>query len=265
MRMLLAALHPPGGSLAIGGVQSWIETVGAELASRGHDIVVWGPEWPAPNGRFDAGILAHWSHTRSVASACDRILVVSHGVIEEEQPPVGVPVAFTSEGVREHWCAAGPVVRQPIDLDFWTPAGGAEPVLVRYSYRGGLPWLQGVAGALGLGFRYLRAATHREARAALRTAACVVATGRAALEAMACGVPVVIADDREYQGPLVDFDVTGAMARNYSGRGGVESTSEATEQAIREAIERGSLREHVVRHHNAASVVDQLLEMTCCT
>lgn len=264
MKVLLAAKFMPTGDRPIGGVQSWVGTVAAELRRRGHDVALWQPGFAAPGGHFELGILANWAHTAGVAGSCDRLLLVSHGIIEEERPPAGVPVAFTSEGVREHWGVAGPVVRQPIDLGFWAPAGGAEPVLVRYSYRGGLPWLQGVAGAMGLGFRHLRAATHREARAVLRTAACVVATGRAALEAMACGVPVAICDHRSaYQGPLVDFDAAGAMARNYSGRGGVEATPVTAEQAIREAIKRGSMRVHVGQHHDVAHVVDQLLEAAC--
>lgn len=264
MRALLAAKFMPTGTRPIGGVQSWVGTVAAELRRRGHEVVLWQPGFSAPAGRFEVGVLANWAHTASLVAACDRVLLVSHGIIEEERPPEGVPVAFTSEGVRDHWGRQGPVIRQPIDLEFWSPAGGAEPVLVRYSYRGGLPWLQGVASAQGLGFRHLRAATHREARAVLRTAACVVATGRAALEAMACGVPVAVCDHRSaYQGPLVDFDVVGAMARNYSGRGGIEASPAAAEQAIREAIARGSMRAHVERWHGVVGVVDQLLGAAC--
>lgn len=264
MRVLLAAKYMPTGDRPIGGVQSWVGTVAAELRRRVHELELWQPGFPAPAGRFDVGILANWSHTAPLAKACDQVLVVSHGIIPEEQPPAGQRVAFTSEGVRDHWGLAGPVVRQPIDLDFWTPASGREPVLVRYSYRAGLSWLPAVAAELGLGFRHLRAATHREARVVLRSAACVVATGRAALEAMACGVPVAICDHRSaYQGPLVDFDVSGAIARNYSGRGGVTATADTALEAIREAIAHGGRRGHVQQHHAAAKVVSQLLEAAC--
>jgi glycosyltransferase involved in cell wall biosynthesis len=264
MRVLLAAKFMPTGPRPIGGVQSWVATVVAELRRRGFEVVLWQPGFPALGGRFDLGILANWAHTAGLADACDRVLVVSHGIIPEERPPASVRVAFTSEGVREHWGLSGPIVRQPIDLDFWSPASGREPVLVRYSYRGGLPWLPEVAQALRLGFHHLRNVSHEQARDKLRGAACVLATGRAALEAMACGVPVVICDHRSaYQGPLLDFDVAGAIARNYSGRGGVEARPDSVSEAICEAIEQGSRRSHVEKHHNAGRVVDQLLEAAC--
>lgn len=266
MRILLAAKFMPTGPRPIGGVQSWVATVAAELQRLGHEVTLWQPGFPAVPGRFDIGILANWTHTAGLADVCDRFLVVSHGIIEEERPPLNVPVAFTSEGVRDAWARKGPVLRQPIDLGFWTPAVPRRPVLVRYSYRGGLPWLPMVAGRLGLQFVHLRGVSHDQSRTALREAACVVATGRAAVEAMACGVPVVICDHRSaYQGQLLDRDAVGAMVRNYSGRGGVLAGPEATEEAIRSAMAAGSLRRHVEQHHDARKVVSQLLEAACCT
>jgi hypothetical protein len=90
----------------------------------------------------------------------------------------------------------------------------------------------------------------------------VLATGRAALEAMACDVPVVICDHRSaYQGPLMDLDIDGSMTRNYSGRGGETPTIENVRAAIEHAIDSGGKREHVLKHHDVRHVVDQLLAM----
>src|SRR5690606_29899250 len=151
----------------------------------------WGPEWPLPAGRFEVGIVANVPFTRPAMDLCDRVLVVSHGIIEAERPE-GDLVAFTSEGVRAHWGMQGPVIRQPIDLVFWSPAGGRRRYLTRFSYRGGLRYLPRVAHRMGLEFQHVAKLHPFDVRAILRDSACVLATGRAALEAMACGVPVVI-------------------------------------------------------------------------
>lgn len=261
MRVLLAAKHPPRGRLSIGGVQSWCATVGAELARLGHEVVFWGPEWRLPEGRFDAGIVANVPFTRAALPLCGRVLVVSHGIIPAEEP-VGELVAYTSEGVRDHWGGTGPVLRQPIGLDFWTPGEGGGRYLTRFSYRRGLDFLPRLAERMGLRFRHVASLSALEARAVLRSSACVLATGRAALEAMACGVPVVICDHRSaYQGPLLDPDTLGAMARNYSGRGGVTPTPGNVAEAVQHAIGRGSLRAHVEAHHDARKVTQEILAL----
>ena len=263
MRILLAAKHPPRGRRPIGGVQSWCATVGAELARLGHEVVFWGPEWRFPVGSFDAGIVANVPFTRAVLPQCDRVLMVSHGIIPAEEPE-GSVVAYTSEGVRDHWGGSGPVIRQPIDLDFWSPGDGGK-YLTRFSYRRGLDFLPRLADRMGLRFRHVASLSQAEAREVLRSSACVLATGRAALEAMACGVPVVICDHRSaYQGPLMDPDTLGAMARNYSGRGGVTPTPGNLAEAVQHAMGVGSLRAHVEAHHDARKVTQQLLELVTC-
>ena len=264
MKIVLAAKYPAGGRLPIGGVQSWCATVGRELQRLGHEVTQWGPEWPVPDQRFDLGIVAHAKFTRAVMARCDRVLVVSHGIIETERPR-GNRVAFTSEGVRAHWGMEGPVLRQPIDLDFWSPGGGRQHELLRYSYRGGLDWLGAVASGLGMTYRHVGNVTHEKARDALRSAACVLATGRAALEAMACGVPVVLCDHRSaYQGPLLDPDLEGAIERNYSGRGGIVPTPENVSEAVMEAMAEGPRLDWVREHHDAREVTAQLLEAAGC-
>jgi hypothetical protein len=266
VRILLAAKHAPDGSRPIGGVQSWCRTVAQELRRLGHHAETWGPEQPLRELRFDLGIFANVGDTAAMLPSCGKVLAVCHGIIPAEAPPAGLPVVFTSEGVRDHWRGAGPVVRQPIDLEFWSRGAGTHAQLLRYSYRRGLGWLGEVAAGLGMTFRHMGDVTQQDARAALRSAACVLATGRAALEAMACGVPVVICDHRSaYQGPLLDADVRGAMARNYSGRNGVTPTRENVAAAVQDAIAEGSMRYWIEQHHDVRDIVPQLLEAACCT
>ena len=266
MRVLLAAKHAPEGSRPIGGVQSWCRTVAAELRRLGHHVQLWGPEQPLPGVRFDLGIMANLIDTSPALEICARWLVVCHGIIPAEAPPSGPLVVFTSEGVRDHWRGAGPVIRQPIDVQYWSPGPGTHGQLLRYSYRRGLGFLSEVAAGLGMTFRHMDGVTHDEARGALRSAGCVLASGRAALEAMACGVPVAICDNRSaYQGPLLDPDLQGAMQRNYSGRGGIVPTPENVSEAVLEAMQAGSRRDWVLEHHDVRDIVPQLLEAACCT
>lgn len=260
MNVLLAGKYVPTGARPIGGVQSWIKTMATGLQRVGYDVDIWGPEFPVPQKRYAFGVMANYGDTRRAFHLLDFALVLSHGIIAPEKPEGGDLYAFTSEGVRDYWGEAGPVLRQPIDLDFWRPGATSKPTLVRYSYRGGMGWVKGVAERLGMDYVHLRNATHEQARDVLQQAACVVATGRAALEAMACGAPVVIADHRAaYQGPLMDPNTFGAMARNYSGRGGIEPTAQNMEEQIVKAMQHGSMRHHVEQHHNVDNIVQQVL------
>jgi len=262
VRFLLAAKHPPGGRLPIGGVQSWCLTMAAALSELGHEVTCWGPEWPLPDGPFDAGIFAHWADTAAAWPLCGRGLRLSHGLIAAEAlpPRAGYEDLYTAEEVRAHWGGQGALLRQPIDLEFWSPVPVTpHPRLVRFGYYGGLAWLPKLAQSLGLDFAHLREDSPATCRDQIRHAAVVVASGRAALEAMACGVPVVLADERPYQGPLLDPDPVGAMTRNYSGRGGVKATPEALSAALAAAQARGSLRPHVVWHHDARQIAREVL------
>lgn len=257
MKILLAARHPPGGWLAIGGVQSWCATVGAELRRLGHEVSYWGPKIRL-HGMFDAGIFANIADTRPALPLCSRHLTVCHGVIAPEKPPAR-SVAFTSEEVRDYWRGEGAIIRQPIDLGFWYSRGRRRHLLVRFSYRDGLPVAGEAAAAIGLEFAHVKDADPEQARELLSQAVCVLASGRAALEAMACGAPVVICDDRDYQGPLLDPDTLGSMCRNYSGRGGVVPELPVVVEAIEQAIETGSRRAHVEAHHDVRHIVSELL------
>lgn len=268
MRILLAAKHAPHGSRPIGGVQSWCRTVANELARRGHEVETWGPEQPLPVGAFDVGVIANVSDTGRVLGQCKQRVIVSHGIIPAEntsrgQRP-GDPMVYTSEEVRDHWGGLGTVLRQPIDLTFWSPGPipGGKKYLTRFSYRGGLRFIPSLARELKLEYRHVRNLDSRAVRDILRRSACVLATGRAALEAMACGAPVVLCDHRSaYQGPLMDLDHTTAATRNYSGRGGITPTLHSVREAIKHSIKHGSRRRYVEDTHNVVDIADQILEL----
>lgn len=262
MRIFLAGKFVPTGNRPIGGLQSWIKTVAAELTRRGHEVRQWQPDMEL-RGTFDLGIVANLKYTRPVLNFCRRSILVCHGIIPAEKPEAGCDLtAFVSEGVRDHWKMDGPIIRQPIDTSFWCPGDGPRAGLVRYSYRTAPIHGERVAEALGMEYRHVLGVTHEQAREHLQSAACVLATGRGALEAMACGASTVVYDHRPaYQGPLMNLDMDANIQNSYSGRGGNEPTEAEVIEACRQAIERGSTRQWVQDHHDARDIAGQLLRL----
>lgn len=260
MRILLAARHSPFGPKPIGGVQSWNRTVGENLTARGHEVHQWEPG-RILSGIFDFGIFSNCNDTRPAMKFCRQHIAVCHGIIEPERPPAK-DVVFTSEEVRDFWNVDGPVVRQPIDLNFWSPSPRnlAKKYFTRFSYRQGLDFLVMLAKESGLMYHHLKNSNRDMARNILRQSAVVFASGRAALEAMACGAPVVLCDHRQqYQDALMDLNLLQAMEHNYSGRGGIAPDENNVRQAAQEAIANGSQRSHVEKYHNAHGIVNMLL------
>lgn len=260
LKILMASKFVPTGRSPVGGVQTWSATVAKELIRRGHVVHFWEPGFPDP-GRYDLGIFANHRHTDHLFCNADKTLLITHGIIQEEKPVYGCDfVAAVSEEVRDHWELDCPIIRQPIDLDFWTEQITRRQAVIRYSYRAGLPEAQHAASILGLPYYHNRKLDHHTAKPMLQRAQCVLASGRSALEAMACGAPVVIADARtHYMKPLFSTDIEGQMERSYSGRGGHVPTPDGLCEAIRAAIQRGSLRGWVEKHHDSKKIVDQIL------
>lgn len=261
MRILIAGKYVPTGHNPIGGLQSWIKTVRAELERRGHQVREWQPGMPL-NGTFDLGIVSNIKLTRPVLNFCRDSVCVSHGIIDAEKPQAGANrYLFVSEGVRDHWGMEGGIIRQPIDLQFWKPSDARRTHVTRYSYRAAEIHGKATADALGLPYRHIRNVSHEQAREYLQYSALVFATGRAALESMACGAPTVIYDHRAaYQGPLLDDgDRERSMKNSYSGRGGYEPTPADVLNAARTELLMGSPRVWVEQNHDARQVVDCLL------
>lgn len=260
MRILLAAKYLPGES--IGGVQSWVTTVARRFQECGHDVTICGPRKRPKPGRYDLGILAHIQATAFALPLCRRFVNVSHGIVREEKPDRNLRLIYTSEEVERKWKWPGDIIRQPIDTDFWHEDGARKrDALVFYSYRSRSSLqLEQTANALGLRFQWIRDAAPDEARDALQSAALVCASGRAALEAMACNAPTLIMDDRDYNGgPLVCADMTKAREHNYSGRGGVHPDKVNVEQIAKETMHFQRPRAYVEEFHDYRFVADELL------
>lgn len=263
MRVLLAGKYVPTGPNPIGGLQSWIKTVRAELQRLGHEVAEWQPGMQL-SGVFDLGIVANLSVTRPVLNFCRRSACVSHGIIDAERPEAGCDrYVFVSEGVRDHWGMAGDIIRQPIDLEFWSPGNQDRAWVTRYSYRTASIHGDAASDALGLPYRHVMNVTHEEARDALRSSALVFASGRAALESMACGAPTVIYDHRAaYQGPLLGKKLSVQRENSYSGRG--EDRNPSLDDVLDECdssllADPPEWRRYVEKFHDVRKIVPKLL------
>lgn len=263
MRILLAAKHPPAGDVAFGGVASWCKTIADQFSAVGHECVFWGPGRRPPDGFFDVGIISNIKATKRSLQWCDRIVNVCHGIVPEESPSDEYPVIYTSEELRDRFPVDGVVIRQPIDLHFWRAGNGRNAELVFYSYRSDdVLGLDVIARNLGLGFVHLRGVNAIEARERLQSASLVCASGRAALEAMACETPTVILDYRSYNGqPLCCPSIQSAMKTNYSGRGGVNPANIDLESLFRQTMAFQRPREHVCDHHDAQKIATEILAL----
>lgn len=256
MRVLMTGKHTPVGPMPIGGVQSWMTTIKAELERLGHEVQIWEPGYRA-SGFFDLCIAQHLKYTRPALNFCKRSVLISHGIIEDERPLSGCDVtAYVSEGVRDHWGGSGPIIRQPIDLGFWRPGNSDRTHLTRYSYR-----TAPTQTATGWPYRHVHGLTYEQAREAMQTSVCVYATGRAALESMACGSPTIIYDHRAaYQGPLMGPQSLAAnMRHSYSGRGGKKPSQIDVQKRTEWAMQQTGWREWVAEHHDSRKVTEGLL------
>ena len=113
---------------------------------------------------------------------------------------------------------------------------------------------------LGLEFGWLKNCSADRARSEMQRAALVCASGRAALEAMACGAATMICDWRGYQRPLYVSSYKDAMTHNYSGRGGVDPAHCDLSADAKARMKYGSRRAWVEKYHDAEKITDQLLE-----
>lgn len=252
MRILLMARETG----IIGGVQSWMETV---RSVTGADIHT--PDDP-PEGRYEVGIFAHWhdfEHYRGTnrwLGHCERVVNVSHGICRPEKPGPGI-VACVSEEVAEHWQVDAPIVRQPITLDEgeYDPEG---PVML-FSQRHGVAHLvRDAARQMGRDFEHVHDNPRPHGR--LRRASCVVASGRALLEAMAMGIPSVLCDQRRNGSwrLLMHRHPRHAMRANYSGRNGESATVEGLVELIEAAEPNAG---HIAEHHDPADIVERLCSL----
>ena len=261
MKILITGKFSPFGNRPIGGLQSWILTVHNELVKRGFDVDVKEPH-ELDSSKYDLGIFSNIELTRNAVEHCKESVLISHGIIDAEKPDNSCDrLMFVSEGVRDHWKMDGDIIRQPIDLEFWKPNNNIVPSMVnRFSYRNGNTHCFQTSVELNRTYGHIQNHNAKNCRHFLWRSLVVFATGRAALEAMACGVPTVIYDHREaYQPALMGENLNDEMKNSYSGRSGYTPSAEQVLAKTKEAIKQTNWREWVAKHHDVKQIVSQLL------
>lgn len=269
MKYLIASKHTSAGIQPIGGVQSWNDTVQKVLVNAGHTVHQTEPSARAGiDDKYDWVLVSNARYFERLLSRSQRTVGVCHGIIPDEQPrrQMVTRQAYVSEETRDNWTpGVGFIVRQPIDLDFWKPARKRRAdLVVRASYRAEDSLSREFAAYLGESYIHARNLSHKRLREIYSRARVVFASGRAALEAMACGAPVVLYDYRsEYMPPtLDDRELNHSVTTNYSGRGGImHPTLIQIIHAFRRAEERGGqhFRQWVEQYHDAEKVVRELV------
>lgn len=270
MRILLAAKYVHGGRENRGGVQSWTKTVLLKLLQSGHEVELWEPGFAVPNSDFDIGIFANHGYTSRLVPLCKRTINVVHGIIPDEAPNPQLfdEFIYVSHGVSFFWTQKGmpqgKIIGQPIDTDFWSPEDVDYRIgVVRWSYRNTELMGRELAGVLNEPYIHMTNLTHSKGRDVIRRSRLVIASGRAALEAMSCGVPTLIYDHRGYNGgPLLCKDMGVAQLHSYSGRSGIRPALKDLVQAADDAFDKPEefWREWVLNHHNAAKITQELIE-----
>lgn len=214
--------------------------------------------------KYDLGIFCHIKHTKALIPHCKKTILVTHGVVNEERPSNDCDITLaTSEEVRDHWGLDCPIIRQPIDTAYWSVSKRSFLSLCRFAYRRGETHSQSVSRLLSLNYERIAGLKSDQILEILARSAVCHATGRAALEAMSCGVPTVIYDHREAYQPhlLDDGPLLSSATTNYSGRGGTKNPSvghvfKATQKALDTKFD---YRQYILENHDAKKIAKEIL------
>jgi len=208
------------------GSENYARALAGALRGLGHTVDLWAPGDNPPTGRYDLALTSQ----RTVEAAkdwADYTIHTVHGtVVPDEKPFAGADryVGVSSEVAGKYGC---PVIRQGVDLSVFRNVRppSTEPMLIGYvsDYSEPPEGLLDAAEACGSLVKHI---TGEDDMPSMYNAVdLVVGVGRTAIEAMACGRPVIVYDNRHYQGPMGDGYLgtkedyaAKVMGRNYSGR-----------------------------------------------
>jgi hypothetical protein len=237
----------------VGGSESWLISMHAELQRRGADVTVWTPEpgalaarlrAPAAlRGRWDVALANHATTVPGALRHAPVVIQTCHGILTPERPhpDATAHVAISPEvhaHLRRQDVQPAALIPNGVDLLRYRPrrrpsaypSAPARLLLVSN-------YAEGAAARLAAAVRILRddgrapnltldVLRHAPDTApAMATADVVVGLGRTALEGVASGAHVIAWDHRRYQDPIGDGPLDprtdaywrAAMA-NWSGR-----------------------------------------------
>lgn len=283
----------------VGGSESALVALRAELLRRGADVTVWTPKL-GPLGRKIGAVdrlrgrswdVAFANHVETIHGAkrhADRVVQTCHGIVpRSEQPhPDADELVAVSEEVRTHVLRRSGrdarLIRNGIDLFRYRPnrrpdayPDTPERVALVSNYDGGAALareateLASAEAGKPIAFEHVRHAP--DTAPLMRRADVVIGLGRTALEGLASGAHVLVYDARSYQdalgdGPLEPSSSTfrDALACNLSGRGRrLRPTAPDLATWILEHTRKGRIeaREAAIRHFDVVDVATAYLEL----
>jgi hypothetical protein len=253
----------------IGGSETYTYTLVEELVRRGHhvDLVCNVPGMVSEimkqnfkirvnslEREYDYCFLNHNTVVRGVIQnniKSKKMFQVCHGTTPQlEQPYVGTGVEFISisEEVREHLKSKGResvVIENGVNLQRFSEKETNDKITSVFSLAQSNSLnklLKNVCDKKGIKFSYHNKHTNPifNIENEIFKHDLIITLGRGAYEALACGKNVVIADQRSYQGALMDGFITSEnikklMLKNCSGR---TNRKEVTEQSIWKELEK---------------------------
>lgn len=266
MKILITAKYV-SGSAHEGGSSRFLRLVGDTLKEMGHEVVMSDRPQDHVMVGYDLIICSHVLDQIKANPA--RKICISHGIIRDEAMRPGADRYISvSEEVRRANCLRGiesEVIGQPIKIgDQIRPGPELKKILIvrraAYTTRDPFAFLSEKYEV-----RYSDPAQPIEDQIAWADL-CIV-LGRGALESMAQGKPVLIADNREYIGALGDGYITKENIKeiaknNFSGRRfKVPLTREwiEAELAKYDPADSDFLRDYVIENHDARKIVGQYL------
>ena len=236
MKILVASSSLTG----YGGSESHTKALHAELDRQGHDVTLCEAGGIPDSTAFDVALL---THNLTVARFFDtfpdyppdKVVQTVHGLVPQlEKPWTRHPIRYVaiSEGIAQAYPGLDmTVIPNAVDLEVFKPTRQLPEnprVLLSLAQSDSFnDMLRRICRERGIEFRFRNKFRNpiSEIYEEMQEADIVVGIGRSAIEAMACGCAVLVADHRPYQNPLMDGwiyweDFLHAMYKNYSGRSG---------------------------------------------
>jgi hypothetical protein len=224
MKILITAKYVSGSAYE-GGSSRFMRCLADTLRGMGHFVTALADPGPVAGDYWDLIICSHHEQFAAIRDNPARKLYVSHGLIPDENFPLGADRYISiSEEVRRHNLKLSgidsEVIGQPIMIRPRTrPADEVRRILVIRGHAPDPDPFAFLAGEYDL--RISDPGTPIEDQ--IEWADLVIALGRGALEAMAQGRPVIVADCRHYIGAYgdgyVQWENVREMAKcNFSGR-----------------------------------------------
>jgi hypothetical protein len=269
MKVLVTARYVSGASRE-GGSSRFFRVVIDTLKTQGHEVTATNAPAPLARDRFDFIICSHHDQFEAIKKNPARKVYVSHGLIDDEIFFKGADrYVSVSEEVRAKnlWYGTdSDIVPQPIIIGKRNPPGEVlrKILIIRREPVSFDPF-----AFLSEKYELRYSDLERPIEDQIAWADLCIALGRGALESMAQGKPVLVADNRPYIGAYGDGYVTPGnvfeIARNnFSGRRFRYTLTREwieSELAKYDPEDSEALYEYVRERHEAGTVVREYLRL----